>query len=102
MLAQPDPITKDIRFCHCSLGWSIGDGTNSQRTLPVTPILESDTIQISLGRAHTLFLTSNGTVYATGDNSVWHSQFLMFSLGWNIGGWNNKLQNNTRSSSCPK
>ena len=52
----------------------LGDGTNSDRTSSV-PVLDSggspfsDVTAISAGAFHSLFLKSDGTVWATGENS---------------------------------
>jgi alpha-tubulin suppressor-like RCC1 family protein len=53
----------------------LGDGTTSTRYYPVQVKLNATTnllniIQVSAGRVHTLFLTNNGFVYATGNSSL--------------------------------
>jgi alpha-tubulin suppressor-like RCC1 family protein len=53
----------------------LGDGTISTRYYPVQVKLNATTnllniIQVSSGRVHTLFLTNNGFVYATGNSSL--------------------------------
>jgi alpha-tubulin suppressor-like RCC1 family protein len=61
---------KKKNFLTFSKGGNLGDGSYNQRTSPYVIPDSSQTIYVSAGNRHTLFLKNDSKIYAAGDGGV--------------------------------